>query len=439
MSILGKKWQTTVTDEDGRPTDMGVPNPQTVRIKKDEEVRTDKDPDSTPEPDGGEEAVFGEDFQNLLNELGLEDDPEPEEEAEPEPEPDDQPEPEPEAPPAAASSSGAETAPELPGTDPAPPPPEPEAEPRRWTFKAPQLDHEALKETLQLRDYAVLVTLRTGRWSAKRSDRKALAQVAAANQAKGNIGKFEKNLLAGAEDSLKAIHSAIDNARHEYYRITLPWSMQGSEAPGRQQGARLLPNQLFFDFTKRLNASKAKMRELVDTFEQEYPQLVQMAKQHLGSLYNPSDYPAPGTIRSHFRLDVEFSPIPEGDDFAGLPEAVLNKLSSRVNDQVTQMMDNAMQHAWNTLYECVEHIAERLSDEDKMFHATTIEKAEELADMLPAMNIVNDPKLDEFATRLKDKVVCYEAKVLRNSTKLRSAAAKEARAILAEMQQMSES
>lgn len=409
MGML-KKFSSTVsgtkTPEEVR---LENPNPRSVKLAPDPEPAAEPEVTTVVTPEAGgaiPNPDTSDEFSTLMSELGLDDLLEPA----PEPEP--------------APAAVAEPEPE-----PAPAP----AAPKQWRFQPPQIDEEALANAADLRNFAVLVTLRTSRWNAKATDRKALADVASANAAKGNFGQFQKNLLAGADEKLKAVNSAIDAARHTYYRLTLPWTLAGRDAPGRRQGSRLLPNDIFFDFTKEMAAAKTAMQVRLQEFISEYPTLVQEAEKSLGTLFNAKEYPSAHSIASHFDLSFEFAPVPQGGDFSGLPEAVLGKLAAKVNEQVMTMTQNAMDEAWTQLYDTTLHIAERLSDPDKVFHKTTFERAAELVRTLKALNITKDPNLESFRHRLETHVLCYQPKQLRDDTSMRTTAAKHARTIVSDM------
>src|SRR5690554_3145695 len=91
-------------------------------------------------------------------------------------------------------------------------------------LKMPTFTADDFAETMDIRNFATLVTLNTARWHAKVKDRQAAKSAAAANDADEGAFEVRKRLLVGADSLLKAVHKAIDEARAAHYEMTLPWS-----------------------------------------------------------------------------------------------------------------------------------------------------------------------------------------------------------------------
>ena len=66
------------------------------------------------------------------------------------------------------------------------------------------------------------------------------------------MGRAIKNLLAGADEPLKAVHAAFAAVRARYYAFTLPWVSDPHAE--RQHGPRLLPNALLDQFVTDISA-----------------------------------------------------------------------------------------------------------------------------------------------------------------------------------------
>jgi hypothetical protein len=115
-------------------------------------------------------------------------------------------------------------------------------------LEMPTFTTDEIAKTLDLRNFATLVTLNTKRWHAKVKDRKASQDIADANNADAGAFETRKRLLAGADTELRKIHKEIDEARAEYYTLTLPWTTVGMNEAARRTGPRAMPNTSFFDF-----------------------------------------------------------------------------------------------------------------------------------------------------------------------------------------------
>lgn len=306
-------------------------------------------------------------------------------------------------------------------------------EPGLKPVNMPTFTADDFAETMDIRSFATLVTLNTARWHAKVKDRKASQDAAAANDAKAEAFETRKHLLGGANDKLKLIHRAIDEARAAHYEFTLPWSTTGMNDVGRRVGGRLLPNTLFVEYTQKMAEKKNAMKAALDAFEPEYPQLIEEAKKKLGKRFDAREYPNVSSIRSHFDLSFDFQPIPKGDDFKGLADAQLDALARKVNENTRLMAENAMQDVWTRTYEAVAKMAERLSSPDKLFHNTLVQNVRDVARLMGHLNVAQDPRITDLRNKIEKHLCDHDPKVLRENPTLRAKVAGMAESIRQEM------
>jgi hypothetical protein len=290
-------------------------------------------------------------------------------------------------------------------------------------------------DTIDVRQYASLVTLSTNRWHAKAKDRKSGEDIAVANDAKSTAFEVRKHLLAGADTMLKDIHKALDAARADHYRMTLPWTTTGMEDNGRRTGARLLMNSLFFEYTEIMAKHKRDMNDKMGPFVAAYPGLIQQAQQQLGKRFNPMEYPPATDIRRHFGMDFDFQPVPKGEDFKGLPAQQLDALARKVNNNITKMAQNAMEDLWSRAIDVVGRMAERLSSPDKAFHDTLIGNARELSRLMEHLNLTSSPKIADMQAKISKHLCQHEPQVLRDNAVIRREVAAAARSIEKELKQ----
>lgn len=300
----------------------------------------------------------------------------------------------------------------------------------------PTFTSEEVAATLDLRNFATLVTLNTARWHAKVKDRQASIDVANANEADAGAFETRKRLLAGADDKLKRIHKAIDAARAKHYEMTLPWTTTGIQDLGRRSGGRLLPNSLFFDYTKAMAEAKAEMVAALDDFVPAYPSLVEQAQKKLGKRFDRTEYPNAESIRQHFDLSFDFQPVPQGSDFKGLPKQQCDALARAIQDKTRTMVENAMQDLWVRLHDAVAHMAERLAHPDKMFHHTLVSNVRNLAHLLKHLNVTGDPRIEELRQYVEKHLCPHDVEVLRKQPTIRTQVAAHAQSALQKMEKV---
>jgi hypothetical protein len=303
------------------------------------------------------------------------------------------------------------------------------------SIKLPEFTSEELMEDLDIRNYGTLVSLNTLRWHAKVRDHRAADAAASASGADAAAFEARKRLLVGADEKLKRVHTAIDAARTEHYKMTLPWSTVGVNDHGKRSGPRLLPNTLFFDYTQKMAKYKNEMDDALDAFVTAYPSLIAIAQQKLGTSFDRSQYPAPSQIKQHFGLSFDFLPIPTGDDFGNVTLQQAEKLAMNVNKRTKQMLENAMQDAWKRLQDDMEHAFNSLNNPNAKFHYTLIEKMKEHASMLTHLNVTKDPRIEAIRARIEKDLAKRDIADIRKDDALRKHLAGEARAVLTMMQE----
>ena len=302
------------------------------------------------------------------------------------------------------------------------------------TIPLPTFTSDELMDAIDVRNFGTLVSLTNRRWHAKIKDRKAAKDAADQAGADGETFEARKRLLVGADEKLKAVHKAIDAARTDHYRMTLPWSTVGINDIGKRAGPRLLPNTMFFEYTKAMGKHKADMDATLDEFVQAYPTLIAVAQQKLGTAFNQMDYPRPEVIKEHFALSFDFDPIPSGGDFQGLQDAQVQKLAGALARKTRQKLENALADAWARLYEDVKHAATVLLDPNAMFHYTLVDKLREHGSMLEHLNVTKDTRLEQIRTRVKKELTMYDIKDVRKDDALRKQLGDSATDILTQME-----
>lgn len=298
------------------------------------------------------------------------------------------------------------------------------------TVPVPTFTSDELMESIDIRNFGTLVSLTNRRWHAKVKDRKAAKDAATASNADGESFEARKRVLVGADEKLKAVHKAIDVARTDHYRMTLPWSTVGINDHGKRAGSRLLPNTLFFEYAQLMGQHKAEMLEALEKFTNAYPTLIAISQQKLGKAFNQNDYPAPAAIDAHFALEFDFEPIPTGGDYQGLQDAQVEKLAGALERKTQKRLENAMQDAWSRLYEDVERAALALSNPDAMFHYTLFDKLADHASMLSHLNVTGNAEIEKIRVRVKDKLTKHDVKDVRKDDALRKRLGEQATAIL---------
>ena len=265
---------------------------------------------------------------------------------------------------------------------------------------------------------AMLANLSISQWTARKLDRQVTKEVETIHAAH-HAGRFNKLLVS--KSLLDPVAKLTGQIRDYHYSVTLPWA---------DSGPRLLPSKLFMSYTDRMRKFRQDFEALVGELTQKYPNEVQAARNRLGTMYRPEDYPDATDIRKRFDLAVDFTPVPDANDFrVDVATEAQKELRESVTRAVAARQAAAVKATYERVREVVSKIAERLGDEKAVFKNSLIDNARDLCDVLSALNITDDPALSAIEQAIRQRLL-VDPDVVRNSKRLRAETAAAANEIL---------
>ena len=269
-----------------------------------------------------------------------------------------------------------------------------------------------------LQHKAMLAQLSISQWTASKQDKRATAEVET-NHGAHDAGKFNKKLVDKA--LLEPISKLASEARETHYHYTLSWS---------DSGPRILPAELFSEYTQKYRAIKTRFEAAVNTVVAQYPAEVQAARVRLGTLYEPGDYPDPSDMAARFALNLEFTPVPDGDDFrVSVSASDREELSRSVRESIASRLADTVSATRARVKDVVSKIEERLSKEDAIFKDSLITNAIELCHVLDGLNITEDSVITDVCQDIRDHLLMPPS-VLRTRPDVRKTTAAHAKRIL---------
>jgi hypothetical protein len=270
-----------------------------------------------------------------------------------------------------------------------------------------------------LQDKAMLANLTVRAWSARKRDKDVSREVETKHQAK-DAGNFNKLLID--KDALKPLVSLSSTLRTTHYEMTLPWG---------DDGPRLLPSKMYFDYTKKMRELRDQFNSAVNDFVAQYPTFKQNARKRLGSMYDPEDYPDVSQIARKFGADLSFMPVPDAKDFrVELGEDEVAVIRADIEAQVAKQQENAVRNLWERLHEVTLNIRERLADPDTVFRDSLIENAQFACEIADKLNITDDADLHEISLDIDHRLCHVSPQRLRDDKALRKTVCDSAASIL---------
>lgn len=276
---------------------------------------------------------------------------------------------------------------------------------------------------MKLSDRAILVQLNISTWSANKLDKEISAETSAIKGAINNSVRTHKSLLPMC-DLLDDIKKKASLIRTKFYENTLPWGVKGIQ---------ILPTANYLAFMTDFRRERAEYEQLVNRFVPAYPQLVVDAQRFLGAAYKPADYPEAHEIGDKFKMDMQVMPVPNTDFRVNIADEELQRIHDEVEARVKQAAKGAMMDVWQRLYDKVKHLAEKLDDPKAIFRDSTVNHLVDLCEMLPRLNVMDDPNLEAMRQEVEAKLAGYNPDTLRADVKVRQTVATEANDIAAKM------
>jgi hypothetical protein len=263
-------------------------------------------------------------------------------------------------------------------------------------------------------DKAMLICLHITMWTARKHDKRVSEEVAQSHEANTNAGRYNKHLLDQAE-KLEELRALAGQIRQYFYKVTLPWS---------DEGYRLLPSHLYFEFTNQMSEFKTAYEQLVREFLDAYPTYREQARNSLGLLYRDSDYPDSSGLTEKFDLTTDILPIPCGEDFRvtlGAEEKA--RVAREIDQQVKQSLTRATCELWSRLMQAVAHLAATLERPKARLHTSTLRNVTEIADLVPRLNVTNDEELSALAQETNSRLSSFTRQDLAQHPAARTRAA----------------
>ncbi len=275
---------------------------------------------------------------------------------------------------------------------------------------------------MSLNDKAMLIYLNISFWTARKYDKRISQEIEDQYNA-DEAGRYNKILIA--KEHLSNIQKIISAARTFHYENTLPWN---------DNGGRLLPSANYFNYVKSIQSFKDNFEREVTNFLRVYPNLKDEARQRLNGMFDEDDYPDVYILETKFNIKSIILPVPEADDFrVNLTDDEVEGVRTSIREQVEASTESAMKDLWKRLFKVVSHMSERLSDPENKFKNSLVENIEDLCELLPKLNITDDPGLAVAVNEIKAKLTKNDSQTLRDNDVIRNNTAFEAQKIMNKM------
>lgn len=278
---------------------------------------------------------------------------------------------------------------------------------------------------MALTNKAMLVTLSISYWTGRASDDRVVDEISKAHKAEKDAHDYHKILVH--PDAINKVKAVRSRARAYHFEKTLPW-IDG--------GTRILPAAFYEEYSTKMREFRGEYEQAATDFIRQYNGLKGEARKRLGSLYREEDYPAQRSLEAKFAYKVGVLPIPEAGDWrvklGAKEEAHVRK---QIEEQLRQAMAVATRDLWKRLFDVVSDLATKMKEKgDIVFRDSLIGNIRQVLEVLPAMNVADDPKLEDMRKKVEHDLAKLNPAELREAdAKTRKKVADAADELLAKM------
>ena len=250
-----------------------------------------------------------------------------------------------------------------------------------------------------LQEKAMIVRLHIGTWAGTLFDRAVTREIAENKHADPReAGRYIKNLVD--REALKGINTVGNESRLEHYNLTMPWEDDGS---------RLLPTKVYEKYKAKIDKLIAERDQERKEFIENYERFVADAKQQLGDMFNPDDYPDKSKLYDKVYMEYRIRPVPDAAHFvANLSDREAEKIKADMERQIEAQLEVSISDLYARIAKAVKAASAKLSPREdgrvNIFRDSLIDNLRAVADVVPALNITDNPVLARASEDIKQVI-----------------------------------
>lgn len=226
-----------------------------------------------------------------------------------------------------------------------------------------------------------------------------------------------------AETDLVTASKKLIDTKNPTYRVLTALKSQVSSywrsmtLPYPQEGVRLIKQADVAVFEAKMREFKEQLAAAAANLQLEYESVKEAARQKLGDLFNPADYPP--TLDGVFDIKWEYPPVEAPQYLMNFNPELYEQEQRRVQGRFENAVLMAEQAFAERLQELVSHLIERLTDKPdgtkKTFNASAVENFKEFYENFRHMNVRSNAQLEHLIRQANDLVAGVEVKDLRTN------------------------
>lgn len=242
--------------------------------------------------------------------------------------------------------------------------------------------------------------------------------------------------LSAAKKLLDTRHEAFQAVTAVRSQIISFW--KGMSLPYPEPGLRLIRQDDVDRFNTRMSNLRHELNVAVANLDAHFEQLREAARDRLGRLFNPSDYPP--TLRGLFAVEFDFPSVEPPEYLLRLNPQLYQQERQRITarfDEAVRLAEEAFTAEFAKL---VAHLSERLTagpeGERKVFRDTAVTNLREFFQRFQALNVHSNADLDRLVETAKQTLSGVNPQAVRSSESLRQQVTTQLAAVQSALDQM---
>lgn len=227
-----------------------------------------------------------------------------------------------------------------------------------------------------------------------------------------------KKILDVRHEAFRRLTSVRGRAVNYWRGLTLPYT---------EPGVRLIRQSDVEAFVHTLEGFRDELTEAETELNRVYEQMKADARQRLGRLYNPADYPP--QVRGLFNVDWDFPAVEPPSYLMRIAPDVYQQEQQRVSARFEEAVQLAEQAFLSEFARLVSHLTERLSGEEggerRVFRDSAVGNLVDFFGKFARLNVRSNPDLDALVEEARRLVQGVSPQQLRDSGELRRHVAHE--------------
>jgi hypothetical protein len=241
-------------------------------------------------------------------------------------------------------------------------------------------------------------------------------QKARAAETFGAEGQF----LSAGKKLLDTRHSAFRAVTAIRGKVDSYW--KGQSLPYPEPGVRLIRHDMVEAFAAQMADFRAELDDAVADLDRHYGELKQAARERLGSLFNPSDYPE--SLVGLFGVAWDFPNVEPPDYLVSLSPGLYEAERARVAARFEEAVQLAERAFLDEFARLVAHLTERISGvgedgQPMVFRDSAVENLTSFFARFRELNVRSNDQLDALVSEAQRAVRGVGAQQLRDGEALR--------------------